>query len=88
MMSFSAAPSSDVTTPILRGSAGIGRFRAGSNSPSACSFFFSCSNASCSAPRPCGSRCSHTSWYSPFGSYTLSVPRAMTCRPSSILNLR
>ena len=42
--------------PILRGSAGSGRLRAGSNSPSACSFFFSCSNASCSAPRPCGSQ--------------------------------
>ena len=36
MMSRIAAPSSDVTMPILRGSAGSGRLRAASNSPSAC----------------------------------------------------
>ena len=41
MMSRIAAPSSDVTMPILRGSAGSGRLRAASNSPSACSRFFS-----------------------------------------------
>ena len=68
MMSRRAAPSSEVTMPILRGSAGSGRLRAGSNSPSACSFFFNCSKASCSAPSPCGSRCSQTNWYSPLGS--------------------
>ena len=34
MMSRIAAPSSDVTMPILRGSAGSGRLRAASNSPS------------------------------------------------------
>ena len=36
MMSRTAAPSSDVTTPILRGSAGSGRLRRWSNRPSAC----------------------------------------------------
>ncbi len=41
MMSRIAAPSSDVTMPILRGSAGSGRLRAASNSPSSCSRFFS-----------------------------------------------
>ena len=66
-MSRSAAPSSEVTIPIFRGSAGSGRLRAASNRPSACSFFFSCSNASCSAPSPCGSMCSQVIWYSPFG---------------------
>ena len=34
MMSRIAAPSSEVTMPILRGSAGSGRLRAASNSPS------------------------------------------------------
>ena len=38
--------------PMRRGSAGSGRLRAASNSPSAASRFFSCSKASCSAPRP------------------------------------
>ena len=37
MMSRTAAPSSEVTTPILRGSAGSARLRARSNSPSAAS---------------------------------------------------
>ena len=37
-MSRSAAPSSDVTMPIRRGSAGSGRLRAWSNKPSACEF--------------------------------------------------
>ena len=59
MMSRSAAPSSEVTMPILRGRAGSGRLREAAKSPSACSFFFNCSNASCSAPRPRGWRCSH-----------------------------
>ena len=36
MMSRMAAPSSDVTMPILRGRAGRGRLRAPSNKPSAC----------------------------------------------------
>ena len=38
--------------PMRRGSAGSGRLRASSNSPSAASFFFSCSKASCSGPKP------------------------------------
>ena len=38
MMSLSAAPSSEVTMPILRGRAGIGRLRAVAKRPSACSF--------------------------------------------------
>jgi hypothetical protein len=41
MMSRIAAPSSEVTMPILRGSAGSGRLRASSKSPSSCSRFFS-----------------------------------------------
>ena len=85
-MSRSAAPSSDVTTPMRRGSTGSGRLRPASNSPSACSRRLSCSNAACSAPSPSGSSASQTSWYSPLTSYTLSRPRATTCMPSSGLN--
>ena len=54
-MSRITAPVGEVTMPIRCGSAGSGRFRAASNSPSAASFFFNCSKASCSAPCPCGS---------------------------------
>ena len=68
MMSRTAAPSSEVTTPTLRGSSGSGRLRTAANSPSASSRVFNCSNASWRAPRPAGSRCSQTIWYSPFGS--------------------
>ncbi len=82
MMSRTAAPSSDVTMPILRGRAGSARLRRGSNRPAAWSRCFNCSNASCRAPSPSGSRCSQTSWYSPFGSYTLMRPRATTRSPS------
>ncbi len=58
-MSRNAAPSSDVTTPMRRGSTGSGRLRAASNRPSAWSVRFNCSNAAWSAPRPCGSSASH-----------------------------
>ena len=40
----------EVTIPIRRGYFGRARLRAASNSPSSLSFFFSCSNANCSAP--------------------------------------
>ncbi len=86
-MSRIAAPSIDVTMPILRGSEGSGRLRAASRRPSACRRFFSWSSASCLAPTPLGSMSAQTIWYSPFGSYTPSRPRARTCCPSSSLNL-
>ena len=60
-MSRSAAPSIEVTSPMRRGRAGSGRLRDASNSPSAASFFLSCSNATCSGPNPCGSMCSQIS---------------------------
>ena len=56
-MSRTAAPSSEVTMPMVRGSSGSGRLRAAANRPSASSRRFSCSKASWSAPSPRGSRC-------------------------------
>jgi hypothetical protein len=85
-MSRIAAPSIDVTMPILRGSAGSGRLRDASSRPSACRRRLSWSSASCRAPSPLGSISWQTIWYSPFGSYTLIRPRASTCCPSSSLN--
>ena len=55
IISAMTAPRGDVTMPIRRGKRGRGRLRSASKSPSANSFFLSCSKASCSAPRPCGS---------------------------------
>ena len=54
-MSRIAAPSSDVTTPIFRGSTGSGRLRACVEQSLRPSRRFSCSKASCSAPSPRGS---------------------------------
>ena len=53
---YPAAPDDEVTMPTVRGKTGKGFLRAGSNRPSAASLAFNCSNASCSAPRPAGSR--------------------------------
>ena len=58
-MSAMAAPRGEVTMPMRRGKRGSGRLRSAANSPSAASFFLSCSKASCSAPRPCGSSSLH-----------------------------
>ena len=52
MMSLIAAPVSEVATPMVRGSMGISRLRAGSNSPSAASFFLSASNLANRSPCP------------------------------------
>ena len=49
------APAGEVTMPMRSGRAGSGRLREASNNPSAASFFFNCSNASCSEPVPTGS---------------------------------
>ena len=59
IMSAIAAPRGEVTMPMRRGKRGSGRLRSAANSPSAASFFLSCSKASCSAPRPCGSSSFH-----------------------------
>ncbi len=64
-MSAMAAPRGEVTMPMRRGKRGSGRLRSAANSPSAASFFLSCSKASCSAPTPCGSSTSTSNWYSP-----------------------
>ena len=45
MMSWMTAPFSDVTTPMVRGYLGSGRFLDSSKSPSASSFFFNASKA-------------------------------------------
>ena len=44
------------------GTAGSGRLSAGSNRPSAASFFLRRSNSRCNAPSPAGSSCSTISW--------------------------
>ncbi len=61
-MSRITAPVGLVTTPITAGCAGIGRFRAGSNSPSPASFAFSRSSCARRAPTPAGSSVSITIW--------------------------
>ena len=45
-MSAIAAPRGDVTIQMRFGNRGSARFRSGANSPSAASFFFSCSKRS------------------------------------------
>ena len=60
-MSRTAAPSSDVTTPMRRGKGGSARLRCGSKRPSRPSRAFISSKAACRAPRPRGSNCSATS---------------------------
>ena len=65
--SRTAAPVGLVTTTIRRGKRGRGRFRAGSNSPSAASRATVWRNASSSAPIPSGSIRRITTWYSPRG---------------------
>ena len=54
-MSWSAAPESAVAIPIARREERQRPLAASSKSPSAARRAFSCSKASCSAPRPCGS---------------------------------
>ena len=66
-MSRITAPVGLVTTPTARGSAGSGRLRAASKSPSRWSFSRSCSKASWSAPLPLGSSSSTISWNCPRG---------------------
>ena len=60
-MSWITAPRSLVTTPTTRGSSGIGRLRAASNSPSAASRSRSTSMRASSAPAPAYSSRSTTS---------------------------
>ena len=60
MKSRITAPLGEETMPMREGKRGSGRFRAASKSPSASSFFLSCSKASCSAPCPWGSMVSTT----------------------------
>ena len=61
--------------------------RPASNNPSASSFAFSCSNATCSAPAPFGSMYSAEICNSPRSSYTVTRPRSTTCIPSAGRNL-
>ena len=65
--SRTAAPDLDVTSAMRRGRNGSGTLRAASKSPSAASRFFSCSNASWSAPAPSGCASWTISWYLPWG---------------------
>ena len=86
MMSRNAAPSSDVTIPILRGATEAAAAPL-AKSPSAWSFFFSCSKA-IAAPRGRAVLGARRQSVFPLRSYTPRRPRAMTCRPSSGLNFR
>ncbi len=51
-MSLITAPVGEVTRPMRLGNLGSGSFFEESNKPSAASFFFNCSKASCKAPAP------------------------------------
>ncbi len=82
-MSWIAAPSALVTTPMTLGSRGSGRLRAGAKRPSAASFSLSLSSASSSAPRPAGRASSATSWSRPRGTNTVARPRTTMRAPSA-----
>ena len=62
-MSRMTAPVGEVTTPITSGRNGSSCLRAGSNRPSAASFFLRSSTSAISAPIPAGSSDSTTIWY-------------------------
>ncbi|MNI25893.1 hypothetical protein D3C73_795720 [compost metagenome] len=57
IISRTAAPVGEVTTPMQRGNRGSGRLRAAANSPSSSSLFFSCSYARYRLPIPSGCIC-------------------------------
>ncbi len=82
-MSWMAAPSPLVTTPMTRGSSGSARLRSAANSPSAASFSFSRKSASSSAPRPAGRAMSAMNWSRPRGAYTVARPTSTTRAPSA-----
>ena len=63
--SLMAAPVGEVTIPMQAGSRGMGRFRAGSKSPSASSLRLSASNRAWSTPAPAGWIRLTLSWYCP-----------------------
>ena len=86
-MSRTAAPVGEVTSAMRCGQGGMGFFCAGSNSPSACSRFLSCSNARLSAPAPAGITSEIYSCTCPVRGNELTRARTMTCRPFSSRNL-
>ena len=82
-MSCSAAPEADVTMPITRQNPGIGRLRAASNKPSACSFRFNASKRACKSPVPARSAFCTMICNCPRASYTLASANTRTFAPST-----
>ncbi len=85
-MSRITAPVGEVTTPMTRGRNGSSCLRAGSNRPSAASFFLRSSTSAMSAPTPAGSSVSTTIWYFDWPGKVVSRPVAITSSPSAGLN--
>src|SRR6266566_5769270 len=85
-MSWTTAPISEVTTPIRRGNGGRGRLRAGSNRPSAASFFLVRWYAAQKAPTPAGVAARTSSCTVPFRRNTSTSPDTTTSMPSSRSN--
>src|SRR5439155_5029017 len=84
--SWTTAPISEVTTPIRRGNGGRGRFRAGSNRPSAANFFLVRWYAAQKAPTPAGVAARTSSCTGPFRGNTSTSPDTTTSMPSSRSN--
>src|SRR5437867_1416092 len=82
-ISCTTAPTSEVTTPIFRGNAGSGRFRAASNNPSAASFLRVFWYAAQNAPTPAGVAALMRSWTDPRRGNTSTSPETTTSMPSS-----
>src|SRR3989441_5486966 len=82
-ISCPAAPTSEVTTPIFRGYAGSGRFRAASNNPYAASFLRVFWYAAQNAPTPAGVAALMRIWTDPRRGNTTTSPETTTSMPSS-----
>src|SRR6059058_3529036 len=85
-ISCTTAPTSEVTTPIFRGYAGSGRFRAASNRPSAASFLRVFWYAAQNAPTPAGVAALMSNWTDPRRGNTSTSPETTTSMPSSRSN--
>src|SRR3989441_652994 len=85
-ISCTTAPTSEVTTPIFRGYAGSGRFRAASNRPSAASFLRVFWYAAQDAPTPAGVAALMRSCTEPRRGNTSTSPETTTSMPSSRSN--
>src|SRR5947209_6051127 len=85
-ISCTTAPTSEVTTPIFRGYAGSGRFRAASNKPSAASFLRVFWYAAQNAPTPAGVAALTINLTDTLRWNTSTSPETTTSMPSSRSN--